>query len=195
MEYGSRLRFALVTIGAIILLILSIWGITSIARNLLGGNKSTSSTVKQINLDDYTNSGSAFSYTAQGPIVADENFQSYQITVTQNYRELKIFKGYNKTLVSNQHFGNNNEAYTNFIKALAHANFTSKNKNSEDEKGACASGDRFIYQMTSDNQDVVRSWGSTCGGSGNYTGLGGATRLLFKAQIPDINNLTQDFSF
>jgi hypothetical protein len=195
MEYGSRLRFALLTIGGIVLLILSVWGVTSIAKRILGGeSKPTTSTKQQIFLDDYARPNTVVKLTVEGPIVADEKFVSYEIDVAQNYRQIKTFKGYNKTLVDNKYYNNNNEAYVNFLKALRRYNFTAKTKStSEDEKGTCATGNRYIYQLTDQdtNTDTIRSWNTSCGTVGSFAGLGSSIRSLFRAQIPDYDEITK----
>ncbi len=196
MEYGSRLRFALVVIGAIILLIVSVWGVTSIARRLLNGEPQTGGTTQQVALDQYVRPGTYVRLTAEGPIVADENFRSYQIDIAQDHREIKIFKGYNRNLVDTKYFDNNPEAYVNFLKALSKANFTSYSKTaSDDRQGACANGRRYTYELYDQGSDVVRSWGSSCSGIGNFTGQGTAVRSLFRTQIPSVGTLLGGIDF
>ena len=194
MEYGSRLRFALFTIGAIILLILSIWGVSSIAKSIFkGGSASKQPVVQTIALEDYARPNTVTKMTAEGPIVAEEKFKSYEINVAQDYREIKIYKGYNKSIVSSQRYPNNPEAYENFLKALKKANFTLKNKgSSEDEKGACATGARFIYQVDDDQKEAFRSWGTKCGSLGSSKGQGSAIRNLFESQIPDFRDMAAE---
>lgn len=190
MEYGSRLRFALFALGGILLLVLSIWGITSLAHRVIVGEPDTKSTVKKINLADYNKPSSFLRVTVQGPIVATENHKSYQIDVGQNFRDLKIFSGYNKTVVSEKQFSNDSAAYQSFLKGLKQVNFTAKNNSyGPDETGYCPSGQRFVYELFDKGETVSHAWYTTCG-FGTYLGFGQSTRSLFRAQIPDFDALT-----
>ncbi len=196
MEYGSRLRFALLALGGILLLVLSIWGITSIAHHLIGGSTPKTTTVKKTDLAEYNTSSSYIRIAVDGPIIANEQHVSYQIEVGQNYRDLKIFSGYNKTLVNEVQLSNDSTAYINLLKALKLANFTSKNTTyGNDEVGYCATGDRHIYELVDRGSDVLRSWNTSCDVSiGTFAGSGPSVRALMQKQIPDFEKLTRTLS-
>jgi hypothetical protein len=188
MEYGSRLRFVLLTIGAILLLVLSAWGIASIARNLINGPDKKTSQTEKINLTDYTRPNTSVKITVEGPIVADENFESYEIEVGQNFRRITVYKGYGKTVVLQKSYDNNDVAFESFMKALAKAGFTNSNSSTatEDERGSCATGKRYVYELKDFDEQVSRLWNTTCSTKiGTLTGGGQAIRSLFKAQIPE----------
>lgn len=195
MEYGSRLRFALITIGGIVLLILSIWGITSLARRVIGTKPSTStSTVKKTDLATYNKDSSFVRVTVKGPIVANEKFQSYQIEVGQNYRDFKIFTGYNNQVVVEERLSNDKVAYDNFLKSLKQYSYTSKtDEYSADETGQCATGKRYIYELFDNSKTLQRTWDVSCNNSvGTFTGSGISVRSLFKKQIPNFTKLATD---
>lgn len=195
MEYGSRLRFALLAIGGILLLVLSIWGVTSIARHLFGGTSAPkTSLVKKTDLADYDTSSSYIRVTVDGPIIADEDHVSYQIEVGQNYRDMKIFSGYDKKLVDEVRYSNNSTAYINLLKALKLTSFTAKNPAyGNDEVGYCATGNRHIYELIDHSKDVIRSWNTSCDASiGTFAGAGPSVRYLLQKQIPDFQKLTRD---
>ena len=197
MEYGSRLRFAFIVFGGILLLVLSIWGVTSVARRVIGTDDSkTTSTVKKTDLATYNKDSSFLRLTVEGPVVAAEKYQSYQIEVGQNYREIKIFSGYDKKVVSEQRYTNDSNAYEAFLKSLKQYRFTSKQDGyGDDETGYCPNGRRHVYELIDKSKNVMRTWNTSCGtGIGTFTGSGSNIRSLFKKQIPDFAKLTEKVS-
>ena len=189
MEYGSRARYALFAVGGLILLILSIWGLTSLARRVIRGDSNKpEAIVKQTDLKDFNKKSSFVRVSVEGPVVANEKFQSYQIDVGQDYRELKVFNGYDKKVVAEKRYTNNSDAFDMFLKALKLANFTSQSTKTygDDESGYCATGNRYVYQLFDAGEQIEKAWGVSCGASiGTFTGNGPAVRSLFKSQIPD----------
>lgn len=197
MEYGSRLRFALLTIGGILLLVLSIWGVTSLARRVIGGDDTKKTTqTKKIDLATYNKESSFIRLTVKGPVVASEKYQSYQIEVGQNYRELKIFKGYNGETATEQRYSNDSTAYEALLKSLKRYNFTSKKSDfGNDETGYCATGKRYIYELFDHGNLVQRTWNTSCGTTtGTFNGSGTSSRSLLKKQIPEFTKLTEKLS-
>lgn len=197
MEYGSRIRFAIISIIVIILVVLGIWGVMSLVKRVIGAGTSTKTdtTVQKIDLNDYDKDSTVAKVTVAGPIVANEKFVSYQIEIGQNYREMKVYRGYTGSVIAEKRYDNNAPAYTEFLKALKKVNFASKmHSASEDERGVCATGYRYTYELKDLDEQVIRSWNSSCG-SGSYGGVGLNTRLLFKAQIPDYSELTKNLGF
>lgn len=191
MEYGSRLRFILFAVIAIIVLVLSSWGIISIARNILSGSNANLPEEKKIVLADYARPNTSVKLTVEGPIVADENFVSYEIEVGQDFRRLTVFKGYGKTVVLQKSFDNNDVSYEAFMKALGKAGYTSKNRAvTTDERGSCAAGNRHVYELKDFEEQVQRLWGTSCATrDGSFAGSASAVRALYKAQIPEFTTL------
>lgn len=199
MEYGSRIKFILVSIFAIIFVVLVSWGVIAIARNIFSGpnkNSATLSTQKVV-LSDYDRAGTAVKLSVEGPIVGDEKYISYQIEVSQNYRKLTTYRGYEKTVVAEKIYDNNVEAYRAFLQALERLNYTTKiSGSSDDETAACATGRRFVYSLTDQDEVVSRLWNTSCTTKlGSITGNGSSIRSLFKVQIPDYSTiLVKEFS-
>lgn len=194
MEFGSRVRFAAFTVVGIIVLILAFWGISSALHNIFSGSSKSNAPVAQsIKLDDYIKPSVFVRITVQGPVVANEQYDSYQIEVGQNYRTLKTFNGYTNTITSQKDLTNNQTAFTTFMKALKRYNFTSKIKGSgDDETGFCAVGNRYIYEIYDANVQKFRSWGSSCSNTtGTSTASGSSVRALFQKQIPDVDKLLE----
>jgi Na+-transporting methylmalonyl-CoA/oxaloacetate decarboxylase gamma subunit len=193
MEYGSRLRFALVVFGGILLLVLSIWGVTSVARRVIGTEDKTSETVKKVNLNDYNKGSSFVRVTVEGPIVASEKYRTYQIEVGQTFRDIKVMSGYEKKVIAEKHYTNDKKAYEAFLKALKFANFTAKNEDfGGDQTGYCATGNRYVYELFDGGESLQHTWNTSCNNStGNFSGSGPTVRSLFKKQIPDFTEVTK----
>ena len=192
MEYGSRVRFTLFAVIGIVFVILSAWGIISISRRVFGSNNTTKSSVAKINLDDYIKSDTLFSLDLQGPIVANEQYVSATIEVTQDYRQITVYKGYEKTVVSQKRYQNNNAAYEAFVKALKKFNYSGKVTGVDiDEVGNCATGQRFVYTLSNVDENVIHTWSTSCSTkAGNFAGAATSVRSLYKAQIPDYKTMT-----
>lgn len=191
MEYGSRLRFVIITLVAIVLLALSAWGIASVSKRIFGGSKTATTQEQKIELLDYDRPSTSVKLVVQGPIVADEQFVSYVIEVGQDFRQITLYKGYGNTIVQQKRYDNNPQAYRAFLEALRRAGYTSKVKGASDnEQGACATGKRYVYELNDLDEQVMRTWGVSCTSSqGSFGGTGSAVRSLFKSQVPDYTTL------
>lgn len=137
-------------------------------------------------LSDYANTSTVMRLTVSGPIIADTQFQSYEITVGRDETSIVTRQGYENNVIQRRTYGNNQEAYTNFLRALDYAGFTKGNTKStaKDERGACASGDRFVMEIKDGNSQKQRYWTTSCSGLGTFKGNTATVRRLFGNQIP-----------
>lgn len=175
----------LVTIGLIILILVLL---------LRGGGSGPAA--KPVNLGNYLHSGAIARLIMDGPIVADANHREVQIDVSQNNVVFTLYQGYQHTVVRSQTYANNQPAYAVFLQALQHAGFTKSNHDASlyDERGYCPGGNRYIYSLNNNGNDVMRSWSTSCGGLGTYKGLQSTVLSLFREQVPDYSTLTEDTS-
>jgi hypothetical protein len=132
--------------------------------------------------------------TIDGPINADQNHQAIRITVSRDDVMFEQIQGYQNSVVNLQNFANNQNAYVNFLLALAHAGFTKGNADPSvsDERGFCALGDRYVFELRQDNKDLERYWATSCGNPKTYKGVLNLTLLLFQAQVPQYTDLTRN---
>lgn len=169
-----------VIIGILVTLGLIIFIIVLLAR---GGSGPAA---KSVNLPDYTFSGGDAQLIIDGPIIYDTNHREVQIDVDQNNVTLTIYQGYQGSVLKRQQYPNTQPAYAVFLHALQHEGFTSGNDGApSDERGYCPTGDRFIYTFLNNGNQVSRHWSTSCGGQGNFKGIGGTIRSLFEDQVPD----------
>jgi len=166
----------LVSIGLVILVFIMIM------RGFSGGSEQPT----QKPLSDYANTATEVQFTVSGPIVGDQQFKSYQVTVGRDQTMIETRQGYEDTVLDSRTYANNTESYTNFLRALDFAGFAKGDKDSpnKDERGSCARGHRFVMRIQDNGSDKQRFWTTDCGGQGNFGGNVEEIRRLFNAQVP-----------
>lgn len=135
-----------------------------------------------------TNDSRGVRWTVRGPIVADEDFRSYQITVSPTERTFVTYAGYLDQVVDVKTYSNNTEAYEQFVYALDKAGVgKTREAKSEDFRGACATeGFGYKFETLSGETADHTLWTTTCKGSkGTMTASPAQTHALFANQIPD----------
>ena len=186
---GPRI-FPLIVIILVVALVVA--ALVSVGRIIFSGNSTptTTSQNKETLAAAVLNTGDSRSvrWTVRGPIVADENFRSYQITVSPTSRIYVVYSGYLDQVVSTKTLNNNKKAYEQLVYALDKAEI-SKTRTAKDEdfRGVCATqGVAYMFEtMASDKVDQT-IWSSSCKGSkGTMTANAAQVQALFVNQIPD----------
>lgn len=131
--------------------------------------------------------------TVRGPIVANEEFSSYEITISPSSRKLTVYKGYVETRVDGVSLSNNVRSYEQFVYALDKADMadgTQLTGDRNDLRGICAVGEVYNFEIIEDDEVVKGLWTSTCSGSkGSLDASADQLMELFQAQIPDARKL------
>jgi hypothetical protein len=149
-----------------------------------------------INLASYSNTGAVAKLTVDGPIVADIQHRSVQITVGATQTTFQIITGYQGSVIANRNIANNEASYSAFLQALAVSGFTNGiSEQIPNKQGFCPSGERFTFELLENNSDIINYWATSCGGQGTYRGSTTTTVQLFEAQVPAYNDLTQNLGF
>jgi hypothetical protein len=178
----------------LIIIAITIAALVSAGRAIFGGNQ-TSDTQPDIGHSALINTSADRSVrmTVRGPIVADENFRSYQVTLDSSSRVLTTYSGYIDQTLDSKIYSNSSKAYEEFVYALDKANFM-KGDELKDEKndtrGICATGKVYQFEVLQNNSTVKQLWTSTCKGSpGSFKGSVSQIESLFLKQIPDNKSL------
>lgn len=167
--------------------------VTVIRISFFNGNdvstRQLTDTSKEALID--TSVGSSVKMIVRGPLVADEDYETYQIEITPNSRTVSTTSGYMGIPMVVAKLNNNIPAYEQFVNALDKANFAkgvqSINED-EDLLGICATGSIYTFQIISDNTIAKQLWTSTCSGSvGTLQASLSQVSDLFYVQIPDSN--------
>lgn len=131
--------------------------------------------------------------TVRGPIVAQENFHSYTITIAPSKRNMTTYTGYIGQQVDNEALDNNVQAYTQFVNALSRAKLmdgTPLSGDANSTQGVCATGLLYEFEVLQGDNSVQKLWTATCKGSaGSLDANLGQVTSLFQRQIPDFRKL------
>jgi hypothetical protein len=129
--------------------------------------------------------------TVRGPIVAQENFRSYQIVITPSSRIITTYKGYLGEQISTKQLDNNLPAYEQFVNSLVKANLSkSKPFETENLNGICATGTVTEFDVLQNNKSLAHIWTSTCKGSvGSLAASVDQNKNLFLSQIPEYGKI------
>lgn len=194
MYKGNKPRILPIII-AIVIVALIIAALVSLGRLLFSGGNSSKNTTSESSairsdlLD--TSSGRAVRFTERGPIIADENFKSYQIVITPTTRTYTTYNGYLDRVVAAKTYPNNDKAYEEFVYALDKASISKlrDTQGNDDVRGVCATNGRlYLFETTNNDTATHTLWTSTCKGSqGNMAANLAQIRALFVNQIPDFD--------
>jgi hypothetical protein len=179
----------------IIVIIIAIAALVSLARVVFfSGNTDTSDAVdtsREALLD--TSTGHSVRMSVRGPIVANEELNSYQITVSPSQRTIQTYVGYRESVVERKNLSNNVASYEQFVYALDKADLAVGDElegERNDVRGVCATGRLYEFSILEDGESVKYLWTSTCKGSpGSLDASVDQLTELFVAQIPDAKEL------
>jgi hypothetical protein len=187
------LRYTKIIPVALLLVIIAIAiaALVSLARVIFAPNVSNN-TVSQVDITKEallsSDSDHKVMLTVRGPIVANENFRSYQMIITPSSRQLITYKGYLDEVIDNILLSNNQKAYEQFVFALYKANLvkgTELTGDKNDIRGICATGRVYDFKVINSEGTKKQLWTSTCSGSkGSLNASVDQLVGLFTAQIP-----------
>lgn len=197
MYRGSRPRILPIII-VIVIVALVVATLVTVGRMLFSGNgdtsqekkQTTSSVIEQAVLAQDGERG--VRWTVRGPIVADEKFRSYQITITPSTRTYVTYSGYLDQVIDTKTYSNNVKAYEQFVYALNKTNIAkARDTKDADLRGVCATNGLAYEFETLVNDDPDHTmWSSTCKDSqGTMTADPLQVQALFTNQIPDFRPL------
>lgn len=175
----------------IVIVILVIAAIVSIARMALGGGEAEQAQEVDTSQSALLSTDSARSVrmTVRGEIVADENFRSYQVTVSPKERQFVRYKGYLSQALVDKTYTNNTKAYEQFVFALNRAGMSSGTQltgEADDTRGICAGGVVYEFDIMNGDTSVKHLWTASCRGvRGSLRADAAALQQLFLAQVPD----------
>ncbi|MBP7760631.1 hypothetical protein KA093_02455 [Candidatus Saccharibacteria bacterium] len=186
-EFGGPTRLGMIIIGVVFFLI-----VAGLFFFITGGGRSTNQlSVDEQNRRLVTNihSGRSVRMTVYGPVVANEERESYEITVTTSTRRFAAYKGYTQSQIASSDYDNTHEGYQQFVYALSRVGFDKERQLSDsenDDRGACATGRKYVYELFENGDQIKRVWATTCNGArGSFAGSNDAVKALFVKQIPD----------
>lgn len=143
---------------------------------------------------DFATTDTKIRFTNDFPVNADQIHHEYVTVVGKDQATFTIEQGYQGQILRSQTYNNNSAAYAEFLRALQLVGYTNGDPKSKltDERGACPTGHRYIFEIVNGSQVTQRYWSTSCGNIGNFKGKTGAILDLFRRQVPDYDKLTSD---
>lgn len=191
-DFGGPTRLGMIVIGVVFFLI-----VAGLFYFITGGSRNDGMTAEERSRREVTQCPQWSQCTHDGlwTVVANEDRQSYEVTVSSSSRRFAAYTGYNQSQVESKDFDNTTEGYQQFVYALARAGFDRERSLSEeaaDDRGACSAGKRYVYELIENGDVVKRVWTSTCGNAkGTFAGTNNIVRDLFNKQIPEFRTSCQ----
>jgi hypothetical protein len=178
----------------IVIIVIAVAAIVSLARIVFFSGSSTPAVVDESRTALLsTSAGRSVSMTVRGPIVADEEFHSYQIDVSPTGRSIKTYTGYLESVVASNSLTNSVAAYEQFVYALDKADLArgiELEGDRNDVRGVCATGRVYEFSILNNEEPIKKLWTSTCKGStGSLKASVTQLTSLFVNQIPDADTL------
>lgn len=160
---GSRKIAPLILIVIITILVIAI--LVAVGRALLGGPAADEvvDTSRQSLLS--TSEGHKIQMTVRGPIVADENFRSYQITISPSSRQFVAYSGYLDKVIKDKRLSNNVPAYEELVYALDGMGMmvgSEAEGEQGDVRGICPNGQLYQFATLEGDSVVKRLWTTSC---------------------------------
>lgn len=175
----------------IVITVVAVAAVLAIGQALMGGGQKESSNQSEIGTSALLSSDLSRSVrlTVRGPIVADEKFRSYQVTIAPNARVMTTHEGYLEKQLDAKNFSNNTRAYEELVYALDKRRMMEGRQLSEEQndlRGICATGRVYTFETLMNGEPVKTLWTSDCSGSkGSATANVQEVVDMFLKQIPD----------
>lgn len=146
---------------------------------------------KTVNLVSYANTNAVVEMIIDGPIVAPENHNSLDVSVSQYNTTFTLKQGYNGHVIKSKIFNNTENSFSNFLYALYYAGYTEGIKsNFTTDEGLCAAGDRYDFYLIDNGATIQHYWITGCSSlPKTYDGNLTSTIGLFNAQVPNFTTL------
>lgn len=177
----------------IVITIVAVAAVIAIGRALLGGGGQPAEQTTTVDEGRAallsTDVSRSVRLTVRGPIVADEKFRSYQITISPDYRSMVIYEGYLDREMETKRLDNNIRAYEELVHSLDKRKMMHGKVLAEDQddlRGVCASKKIYEFETLVNGETVRRFWRSDCEGApGSSLANAGEVIDMFMKQIPD----------
>ncbi|MFZ1361275.1 MAG: hypothetical protein WAS27_04610 [Candidatus Saccharimonadales bacterium] len=178
----------------LIVIIVAIAALVSVGRSIFGGpSQEVVNTGRESLLN--TSLDRSVRMTVRGPIVGDDQFHTYVMTITPTTRNLTTYQGYLRTQLETTDLANNSKGYEQFVYALDRANMMAGDElegEADDTRGICAQGIMYQYQVLQGTNVIKTLWTTSCSKSrGSLRAVNQTLLRLFRAQTPDTAKMTR----
>lgn len=196
----SRSNQLMPVILIVIIVVVSVAAIVALARTLLFGGDDSTERVEQPeqNALVQTTSDRSVRMTIRGALTADEEFRSYQITISPSSRTMTTYAGYLERQIDTVRLDNNTRAYEEFVYALNREGMMEGDQlegEENDRRGLCPSGKILEFETLQSSEPVKSLWTATCNGTkGSFQANSAQISDMFLAQIPQGPDLLRNIN-
>lgn len=191
MRVARTVIFILICIG---LLWLAVLLISRAVSGIFGSD--TEEDVRPVaSLVTYATSGAITELYIDGPVIANQEHKAFRISVDRSQVKAERITGYEGQVVIQEVFPNSEASYAAFLSSLEKLGFTPGVPDDTDDRGHCPFGNRYIFTINDNGEDIMHAWTTSCGG-GTYLGNRGSARSLFLKQVPQkpLTEMSRNFS-
>ena len=187
---GRNIRF-FVGIGLVIVLLFVV--IALIMRS--GGGDKVPETKREL-ISYVDDDNFSVTLTTIGPSTAAQNHHQSQIIVSNQTASMEVSQGFDGNVIKTADYPMTTNAFGEFLSALNQAGYTkgSTAEDLKDDRGYCPTGQRYIFEAHDGSNGIQRFWATSCRGPKTYKGNLNLTLELFRQQIPDFDDLTEDLN-
>ncbi len=185
----------LITVGLIVLMFFLI------IRGFSGNKTTTTTTKSTAKAVNYANTNTEVTMNVRGRIIADQEHLSYKITVGRSAVQLNTYRGYDGQVIESRTYTNTQESYAEFLRAIDFAGYMNGASNApadtKDDRGVCANGRVYAFEVVSGSSVNQRFWASNCRNiRGTFRGDATEVKRLFDRQVPskDFNTLVSSLN-
>lgn len=177
----------------LVIVVVAIVALVAVGKAIFGGSNAQpeSSSAKRALLT--TDADHSVRMSVRGPLVADENFRSYQVDISPYNRRLTTYRGYEQAQIDDKQLANSSDAYVQLVHALYRENFLKEvtlSDEQNDTRGVCASGRLYTFEIMEAGSSVKELWTSSCrDAKGSFRGNAEQVRTLLLRQIPESDSL------
>jgi hypothetical protein len=134
--------------------------------------------------------------TIDGPINANQVHKQVKIEVSNSQSRLELIDGYEGRATKTSLYENNTASYAEFLRALDLLGYTLglDDKTLQDERGYCPTGQRYIFEIKDGTKTIQRYWSTSCNATKNFNGRTNEIVNLFRAQIPQYNEVARGYN-
>jgi len=196
MYKGSRSRFVPIIIVLVVIAI-AVFALVTLGRWVIGsinGGSNAPQTSQQTGAENSllsTDGSTSVQMTVRGPIVGDEQFRSYQMTISPTSRSIITWAGYDQSnLIDQKTLSNDQKAYDQFVHALNYAGYAkSTTVKDNNTSGLCANGRVYHFDILNGSDAIQDNWTTNCGIKGSFGGNAPDVRALFLDQIDGASDM------
>lgn len=185
---NSGARRVIPIIFILIIIAVAIAAMVSVGQSMFGGEQPEEVNQGKRSLVN-TSEDRSVRMIVRGPILADENYYSYMISIKSTSRTMTTYNGYLNRQIETKELPNSLPAYEQFVYALDRAKMMDAKEFSgteDDVRGLCATGKLVKFETLRGTSVIKSLWTTTCHNApGSLRTEYITLQNLFRTQIPD----------